>query len=420
MDPLKYLYGLAVVLLPLSYDVKILFGLKDITWVSPALLICLALFVLIRPPIKPRTGGLAVAAALISMLVGYSLLPGNLYDALREPVRFMLCFIFFAVSLHFWRRDERFIVRCLVIAVTWQFWVALEIWMAMLNWIRLPQRFQAYVIKYFYSQSIWFGSVRVPRMVGTFIEGPPFGLFMLAALVIFLLANRKQARPSMWLRWGILVSAVGVVGSLSDEIFLGAALLAILCIPVWLRSRRRISAGAAALALALALGPYVGLRLVAKVEGLAAPVSQRTMFASGMERAYLSRYAVELMRANPLVLFLGLGPGRFGEYAQRLGPFPKSVTPQVMFVEWAVGYGIIGFCVMSAWLAGIGRLAMRNYGWEGAAVVLAFLVADGFQANWLWESFFLLLAYVAATGPGLLRVEDAPEGDLALAVRVAR
>jgi hypothetical protein len=106
---------------------------------------------------------------------------------------------------------------------------------------------------------------------------------------------------------------------------------------------------------------------------------------------------------QPASLITGIGPGRYGDYAVRTGYFPSTVTTQFTIIDWVVEYGFLGLLLIGVWLFRIGSHALFGYGIFGAGALVAILIGNMFQANWMWEAWFLALAFLdaSARGPAL-------------------
>jgi|YNPMSStandDraft_2_1061718.scaffolds.fasta_scaffold03638_4 hypothetical protein len=79
-----------------------------------------------------------------------------------------------------------------------------------------------------------------------------------------------------------------------------------------------------------------------------------------------------------------------------------------MLVEWSVGYGILGEFFLLLWLFAVAKHSLKNYDIFGFAGFIGLIVANFFQANWMWEGWFFGLAFLYVISSGNLNV-SAPQ-----------
>jgi hypothetical protein len=402
----KFCFGLAVILAPLSYAVKFLAGAPDITWIDPTLVLSVAVFVLAAGRVQERPGWYLVPLAAISMLFGalaHKVEPDRYeaawYVIFREPFQLGLSLLFLWACILYFRKEGKFAVKCVAWSAILQFGAGVYLYAAMLGLVPVPSETYNYLRAYAARQTLEFGIGFIPRMAGTFDESPLFGLFMLSCFVVLALelSTGRVGKKSGWVRTGAIVAGTGTIASFSDQVLLG---LAVLLVPMAFRAAsQNKSMGRVALFVALLAGGYVAEHLFAK--GLVE--AETTGSTSGMslgERAFHAGYATKILKEKQSAIFFGIGPGRYGDYASATGLFPSTVTPQVMAIEWLIGYGLIGFSGICAWLFGILLRARLSLGILGIGAFLGLLVGNMFQARWLWEGWFLALAYLYAYSHG--------------------
>jgi len=51
------------------------------------------------------------------------------------------------------------------------------------------------------------------------------------------------------------------------------------------------------------------------------------MGTSGGERLFHLHYGISILAEQPIAMFLGIIPDRYGDYAAKTGLFPDTVTP---------------------------------------------------------------------------------------------
>jgi|ERR1700733_11497258 len=417
MKSASFLYALALVLLPFSYAVKGMLLIFNIPWIDPSLILGLIVFALIGAPIKDKRALWIIVWAFLSAYIGSFFLgvtahtidrpKSPLYILYVEPCRLALNIVWFWVSIKFFTEKRDFVIRWLAISVAIQLSIAIYLYLGLYGLTQVPGTVALYLYIYTGRQTLWFGDSPLYRMAGTFDESPPFGLFMFSCFVIFILwlvmRTNFPKRHKKWAILGGIVSFVGAVASLSDQVLLAIAIFG----TTWyfgtrleLTGNKRIYRSAEAiLAIALILGVsgYAISRVIAKGEEAAAYRETSTTDVegtSGAERAFHLRYALERFEEVPLAIWTGIGPGRYGDYAFRTGLFAPTVTIQNMPLTWLVEYGLLGSALICAWLWHIFKRAKGTYAALAAGALVSLLVAAISQANWLWEGWFLALAFL--------------------------
>lgn len=409
----RFLYALALLTMPLSYATRDLLGVVGITWVDPTLILGLAAFLLVGAPTKEKTPLWLIGFAFLSAFIGMFLMRASpdrekdsLYVYYVEPIRLTLNIIWFWVSIRFLILDRKFVLRWLAICVAWEFSIACYLYLAFFDLVPVPEAVRLYLEIYKTRQALSWGDLTIYRMAGTFIESPPFGLFMFCCFVILALAllssvGSDDRRFSMWLRTGAVCALVGTVASLSDQILIALLLTGIVYVLVRTRRSRVVRT-------LLWSGPILVLAAYS-ADALAARWRSDSYYTgdpmgtSISERSFHTEYGLGLFVEQPASVVTGIGPGRYGDYAVRTGYFPSTVTTQVTIIDWAVEYGFLGLLLIGLWLFRIGSHAVLSYGIIGAGALVALLIANMFQANWVWEGWFLALGFLYASvrSPGL-------------------
>lgn len=401
----RTLYGLAVVLIPIGFGVKEMFNLHY--WLDPTLILALVIFLLWPARPLPLVSVAIVAFAVFAAYIGTIYLPPlysdlvSLYWILKEPVRLLLCMMLFWVSVRFFVKDLQFAIRWLVVSVLAQLLLAAYLLVAVLGMVPVPRFLDRFVAMHQAAQWITVATLFVPRACGTFFEAPPFGLFMFCALVLLALAYFRDGLKTRLVLWGMVGALVGVLGSLSEQTLLGA--LPLLAGLVLSSKRGRVSVRVAFAAVLLAVIPFASSELMVRVQQVEAEQVGlgrvgAVQVGSGYERIFHARFAMEVLSENPWHWLTGMGPGRYGEYVEQVGPFSNTTTPQVTPVSWLFGYGLPGTALILAFLVIIGKNAIKRYGvLLGGGALLGILVANLFQAGWKSEPFFLALAYLYAS-----------------------
>ncbi len=218
------LFFAALMLSPLSYTIKIVYDLR-VTWVDPTLVLGAAAAML--PPwswggVDPQLRKLAVTAFLFlgtywlaaTVAAAEWRYPDN--EVYREPTRTALAALLCVACIRVVRRPSALCRTASVLG-----WVAVvEVVIAvylLVGWalgLPLPSAWRAYQELYWARQSIYAGMFVWPRLGGTFIEAPPFGLYVLGALVVLRLARRSKPdreirMPRLWMD---AVLGAGVLG----------------------------------------------------------------------------------------------------------------------------------------------------------------------------------------------------------------
>jgi hypothetical protein len=403
----RWLYGLALLAMPLSYATRDLFGVVGITWVDPTLILGSVAFLLMGAPMKEKAPLWLIGFAFLSAFIGTFLMrasPDRERDALYvyyvEPIRLTLSVIWFWVSMRFLKLDNKFVLRCLAICVAWEFSVACYLYLAFYDLVPVPEPIKLYLDIYKTRQVVFWGDLPIYRMAGTFDESSPFGLFMICCFVIFALAlssstGKDDRRFSIWLRAGTICAFVGTVASLSNQILIAFLTLGLIFALVRTRGNgvvRTLLWSSLILVLALYSANALATKWKSDYYYSGDPKGM-----SISERSFHARYGLSLLVEQPASVVTGIGPGRYGDYAVRTGFFPSTVTTQFTIIEWVVEYGFLGLLLISLWLFRIGSQAVLGYGIVGAGALAALLIANMFQANWLWEAWFLALAFLYAS-----------------------
>jgi hypothetical protein len=400
----RWLYGLALLAMPLSYALKDIFGLVGVTWIDPTLILGLAVFFLLGLPIKEKIPLWLIGFAFLSAFAGMFLMsasPDRGKDRLNvyyvEPIRLMLNMIWFWVSISFLKSDRKFVLRWLAICVAWEFFIGCYLYAAFYDLVPVPDAVKIYLEIFKSRQAVYWGDLPIYRMAGTFVESPLFGLFTFCCFVIFVLAlsgseSKSDKQFRVWASVGAICAFLGTVASLSDQVLVALLTLGFTMLLVH-KGRNGIAQKLLWSSVMVILALYLVNAVATKGKSESA-YSGNPIGTSIGERSFHARYALGLFIEQPISMIMGIGPGRYGDYAVRTGYFPSTVTPQITVIEWAVEYGFLGLWLIGIWLFRIGSRAVLGYGLIGAGALAALLIANMFQANWLWESWFLALAFL--------------------------
>lgn len=400
---IHFLYALSVVLIPLTYGTKLALGFPDVTWVDPTLILACLLWLVLRPRPAPTVTVILLLVAVISAVVGFywKAVPGStgtaLYDTFREVTRLGLNIVWFWISLTLLRRDRGFVISWLGVAVSVQLLLAVVLWFGAVNLFSLPHPIGSYLRTYALRQAVWLFGIPIPRFAGTFIESPPFGLFMFASFIVFALAYVREGMRGRWLMIGLMSSLVGSLASLANQVLLALVLFVSLGLGGHIRGTRRALMVLTSVVLLVSVTPYLWYSFLPKARELSWQGSA-VYGASVGERAFHFRYSINHLAEKPELLLSGAGPGRYGHYAVETGIFPDTVTPQFTVIEWLFEYGVLGLTLLSLWLILVARKAWHAYGIAGLVAVISLILANMFQANWKWEAWFLALAFLYTGG----------------------
>ncbi len=402
MKVASFFYALALLTLGAGPATKVFFGGAGMVWIDPPLIFSILALVALLPYLNRNNtmlwrqiaGPLAALVLVcgLSALSGFALLPiDRLYNALREPLRFVLMLVWFATSCWFLEQRREMVFRYAAAGALLGLLSGLYVYSAAMRLLPAPIALVAYAQQYWVRQAFWVGNVPLPRMGGLFIEAPPFGLFMLGLLVLFLIALRSGAKNKVTIV-GLAAALVGAIASLADQVMIAVVVcLAVSVLSLKMRSRwLRPTVLAMAFCL-FAMAAVLSLRtkLIVGPEIGAANVIYGNSVG---ERNFHARYGISLLGREPAATVFGIGPGRYGEYVAQTGLFPDTVTMQYTAPEILVEWGIAGLAVWLALLAMLGVRAWKTHRFAGLGLLAALLIADSFQANWKSESVFLAVA----------------------------
>lgn len=402
----RTIFGVAIIALPLSYAVRNLLGYEG-TWIDPPMVLGAIVFVLVGRRLRRKRGWLLIVLAFVSAGLGWYMHrvePGHLHSALfvvmTDPLGLTLNLIWFWVCIIYFASEPDYSVRCVSISVICQLLIGVYLYLAMFHILPVPSPMDSFLQDYRARQVLWFsGGGGIPRMAGTFDESPLFGLFMLSCLAVLALELRRRGSEGKHARFilaGCLAAGIGVLSSLSDQILIAACVLAAAF--GWSRLSRPGMARSLVIIAVLALSAFLIYRVCVQ-QSMEAVNGSSVYGESFGERKYNAWYGLRIFAEQPGALFLGIGPGRFGDYAVQDDMYREesTVQPGTAIIEWLVGYGLLGLIAIVVWLYEIGKRARIGFGVLGLAVLFALLIADMFQLRWLWEGWFTALAYLYAS-----------------------
>lgn len=402
----SFFYALALLTLGAGPATKVFFGGAEMLWLDPPLIFSLLALVALLPHLTRKNTMLwreiawplaaLVLVCGLGVVSGFLLLPtAELYDALREPSRFLLLLVWFAVSCWFLTEQPKMVVRYAAAGALLGLLSGIYVYAAAMRMLPAPPALALYAQQYWFRQALWVEGIPIPRMGGLFIEAPPFGLFMLGLLVFFLIALRSGAKNKATV-FGLAIALVGAIASLADQVTV-AVVVCLAASVLSLRTRRRwlrpVVLGMAFCLLATATVLSLRLKLGMGPElGTSAAIYRNSVG----ERNFHLRYGVALLLRQPAATVFGIGPGRYGEYASETGMFPDTVTMQYTVPEILVEWGVAGLAVWAGVLAMLGGRAWKRYRLAGLGLLLGLVIADSLQANWKSESVFLAAAAFCA------------------------
>jgi len=314
----------------------------------------------------------------------------SLYDVLREPVRLGLNLSWMLVSCWFLVHNPKIISRFAVISVIFALLTGIYLTLVVFGIAPASQDVTAYMRIYFLRQIISFNGTLVPRMGGLFIEAPPFGLYMFSMLTVLVILL-KHSIHSRWSVLGVWVAALGMLLSMADQVLIGSFAWAIVSIPS-LKGRSSKLIWVLAVIASVIIGGFEIRTIILKEQSAGGKIATDINGSSIGERDFHLRYGMSLLQAMPAATILGIGPGRYGEYAAETGNYPDTVNMQITEPEILVEWGVLGLLFWIILLYFIAIQAWRNYGFPGIGLVLGLLIADSFQANWKYEAVFLAIA----------------------------
>ncbi len=394
----RQIYFWLVLLMPISFMLKIAFNLHHFHWVDPALILSVIAWITLGLPFRPYGFAVFLLLGIFSGILGGVMYPPmHTYDIFREPGRLFMNLTLFWISVILFRRNAKYVVNLFAVSVLLQFGLGIWLWLISFGVINVNSPIESYERKYRFKQTIWIHGIAIPRMGGTFFESPPFGLFMLCGLVIFALSFWFGINRSLLVKFAGLAAFLGLVFSTSSQDLLGFCAIAFLLPFHFLRRRRGLSS---LFSMVLAASVIVALSstLIYKLSQL---TTNRDFVKgeSGGERFFHLRYVFHILYIHPWAIPFGIGPGRYGDYVAQTGIFARTTVPGVTFVAILAGYGVLGLIAFVWLFLRLGRAARRNFGYFGMVSLIGIFLADSFQANWKWEVFFFTLAFLYAVQP---------------------
>ncbi len=399
------LYSIAIAAIPISVASKFILGLTGTTWIDPTLLLALAALLALIPRWGDfLTGDLRLVVIGAAVLFLLSLVcavsgvlirpPSSLYSALREPIRLWLNLGWFLVSCWFLVYKPRVILRCSIFAVAVGLGAGVYLYLVALGTAPAPGPVISYTRAYFIRQTIWFNGFPIPRMGGLFFEAPPFGLFMFSMLAVLSFTREDGLHPK-WTACGITFAVLGMLLSLADQVLLAGTVGLFSSLPHLGKKRPEIVWPLVIIA-TVAIFAFEFQSISEKGVASTTGIVTRISGSSVGERSFHFHYGLSLLQADPAATLLGIGPGRYGEYASETGFFTDSVNMQTSELELLVEWGVIG-------LAGVGRSScMRNGSrmgttwrcWVSACCWALFLPIASRQTGSMKQSFSQLLLFV--------------------------
>jgi hypothetical protein len=394
-------YTIALAVIPISVASKPLLGLNGITWVDPTLIMSAFAFIMLMPrwgdflsgDLRIATTG-CVSLALLSVICavwGLFLQPvTSFYNVFREPLRLWLNLVWLLVSCWMLLHKPKLVNHIAATAAIFALLSGLYLYLVVFGFAPAPQSVVLYERLYFLRQMAWLFDIPVPRMGGLFVEAPPFGLFMLSMLAV-LYIMRKNGFRTKWNAIGIGFASLGVLLSMADQVLLGCLVWAIASLPALGRGQAKLIWGAVLL-VTITIGCFEIRSLSLKESSSGAAIVTDINGSSTGERNFHFKYGMSLLRQMPQNMILGIGPGRYGEYAAETGDYPDTVNMQTSEPEILVEWGVVGVFFWIILFFFIFHRIWKIHGLLGIGVILGIIVADSFQANWKYEAVFLTIA----------------------------
>jgi hypothetical protein len=413
-----HLAAAAVLLLPLSYAVKFQLGRPGITWIDPSLLLGTVLAGVLVATNVSRVGRVIrhashwdspalwvacfVAVYCLSTLIRWSPSAGT-YDSVREVARLILsvnlAFSIYAVGLE--TRARRTLYWAFAASTIIEF--AYALYLVAVNYWGLPMwpAGRAYVADYVGRQSYFVGSHYWPRLGGSFVESPIFGLYMLSAITVGVIALREQQRFQGWVL--CTIGAAGAIAALADQVLFGLALGTILLL---VASKRGVWVRALGVGLAVLV---ISVGAASTINKISAAQTGPVYGTSAGERWWHLRFGWRLVSDRLDFAIIGVGPGHYGTYAAQAGEFPDTVTPQNSLGEVLFETGAAGVLLALVAVGSIALSVMRRQGLFGLGLVVMLVVGDSLQSNWKFEALFVAVAILLAA-PAYERVPSPRSG----------
>lgn len=383
--------------MPVTYAIKPIISSNDFVWINPTLLLSLFLF----PFIRKGWNILLIIALLISIqssLFGsiYISEDLSLYNIIREPIRFFLVILWFWSCVHFLIKYPIFTIKILSISAILQLCIAVIFLIVFIHSIitfGLDHSLKGKIVPL---QIHWLNANPIPRLGGTFGESPPFGLFMFSCFIILYLSITYYKFKSKFIFLGMLCSAIGTIGSLSDQVMIAFSLFIISCfLCSKIKTYRKIFG---LLFLCIILSPLMFLLSTNLTNKFNQLVEGKEIYAnSSGERMYHIRYGLSLISKDPVKLVTGIGAGLYGYNVAKGGMFPETTNMQVLIADWLVENGAFFFAAMLFFLLIVGIRAYSKFGPIGVVALICLVFANLFQANWKWEAWFFGLAFLYTT-----------------------
>jgi hypothetical protein len=230
------LFRLAIFLMPASHAVKFILNIPNVVWIEPSLVLgfialCIHIFEKRKLSFSPAIvllGLFTLIYALTSVTIfgiNPNWLPkdGIFLEMLAEPIKLIFVFSIFYLAYDFSSQDNyrQQIVYIFAITATLQIIVGFMMGVSFYYPLPIPELFQTYIMDYGWRQSYWIGTFPLFRLGGTFIEAPPFGLYMLMTSMIIFYEYQQTKRTRY--KWFLCIGLLGVILSLSIQTYIALA-----------------------------------------------------------------------------------------------------------------------------------------------------------------------------------------------------
>lgn len=405
---------LMLILMPLTYALNFIFGTDSLGFFSD-----IALFLPLITNISnkkvwrvPNTFAFFLWS-VISILVG-SIFYGGFptYNFITTLFRIFLCFFTFSFVASCWAESKILITKTLCIVVIIEFIIGVFFILVGCDVMPAPDSIANYATGFFRRQAITLDNFSIPRMGGTFIESPPFGLFMLSSYVLIRSLGTSLVNKSKLMLLGKTASLLGSLLSLSDQIIFGICLILgggyVIKAFKSKNIAMKIIFATTMLVIFVAVCGFISYRVGMKIDqytGTAESGMSAIRGTSIGERAFHFSQVWYFLTSSysGLLLFTGVGHGRYWDllssHSNLSDFFANGITTQFIFSEVLLGGGIIGLIILYKWLYNIYDKARVAFGSAMAFnYVFGLIIADSLQANWLWQMLFFTLGALFAAG----------------------
>ncbi|MCZ8523111.1 MULTISPECIES: O-antigen ligase family protein [Paenibacillus] len=396
-----YLYIMSVFLIPLSPATKLILGMENLTWVDPSLILCMlgVIILIMTDQIKVYQRSYLILSIMTFILIYFigALINGSRLESIsvgeiiREPLKLLLCLCMTYLTYVFTNQNEDRVTIFYYFGTGAILQFCFAVYLILAYYLNLPllPPMKEYIVDYVGRQSLWI-TPPIPRLGGTFIESPPFGLYML--VVLFCATLFYKYSKNIFALVVIIIGLLGAVFSLADQILV-ALLVSFCLIFISLEKVRKSFFMPVLVVYAAVLVAVVTILVMPHFQNKIEEISNINQSSVG-ERTFHILFSLKMLFNDILTFLIGLGPGLYGKYATTTGYYPDTVTPQVTIIEILVETGVLGFAIFACLLVLTLRRMLRLHSMYGIAVFVGLFLAIAAQATWKWSSVFFLIPFV--------------------------